>query len=57
MVSNEWKDYIADSRQHVLSQLDKYGIPDGWRKSIIPRLVDELVDVLGSHVDDFVISD
>ena len=56
MVSNEWKDYIADSRHHVLSQLDKYGIPDGWRKSIIPRLVDELVDVLGSHVDDFIIS-
>lgn len=57
MVSNEWKDYIADSRHHVLSQLDKYGIPDGWHKSIIPRLVDELVDVLGSHVDDFIISD
>lgn len=57
MVSNERKDYIADSRQHVLSQFNKYGIPDGWRKSIIPMLVDELVDVLGSHVDDFVISD
>lgn len=57
MVSNEWKDYIADSRQHVLSQFNKYGIPDGWRKSVVPKLVDELVDVLGSHVDDFVISD
>lgn len=57
MVSNEWKDYIADSRQHVLSQFNKYSIPDGWRKSVVPKLVDELVDVLGSHVDDFVISD
>ena len=57
VVSNEWKDYIADSRQHVLSQFNKYGIPDGWRKSVVPKLVDELVDVLGSHVDDFVISD
>ena len=57
VVSNEWKDYIADSRQHVLSQFNKYSIPDGWRKSVVPKLVDELVDVLGSHVDDFVISD
>lgn len=57
VVSNELKDYIADSRQHVLSQFNKYGIPDGWRKSVVPKLVDELVDVLGSHVDDFVISD
>lgn len=57
MVSNERKDYIADSRQHVLSQFNKYGIPDGWRKSVVPKLVDELVDVLGPHVDDFVISD
>ena len=43
MVSNEWKDYIADSRQHVLSQFNKYGIPDGWRKSVVPKLVDDFV--------------
>lgn len=57
IVSSELKDYIADSRQHIVSQFDKYSIPDGWRKSVVPKLVDELVDVLGSHVDDFVISD
>ena len=57
VVSNELKDYIANSKQHILSQFNKYSIPDGWRKSIVPRLVNELVDVLGSHVDDFVISD
>ena len=55
IVSSELKDYIADSRQHIVSQFNKYSIPDGWRKSVVPKLVDELVDVLGSHVDDFVI--
>ena len=56
-MSNEWKDYIADSKQHILSQFNKYSIPDGWRKSIVPRLVNELVDVLGSHINDFIILD
>lgn len=56
-MSSELKDYIADSRQHIVSQFNKYSIPDGWRKSVVPKLVDELVDVLRSHVDDFVISD
>lgn len=57
VVSSELKDYITDSRQHIISQFDKYSIPDGWCKSVVPKLIDELVDVLGSYADNFVISD
>lgn len=54
-MSNEQKDYIATNKQIILSQLEC--LPEGWRKTIIQNMVDELVDALGSHVDDFYVED
>lgn len=50
-MSNEYKDYEFEKRQHILSQLTN--LPDGWYKSLVPNLIEELVDVLGPYVFEF----
>ena len=53
-MSNEFKDYEYEKRQHILNQLDNDGgLPEGWYKTVIPNMVDELVDVLGPYVFEF----
>ena len=39
------------AKDHILSQLEL--LPRGWYVKLIPNMVDELVRVLGPHVEDF----
>lgn len=40
-----------NSKQRIMSQLEL--LPRGWYIELIPNMVDELVNVLGTHVEDF----
>lgn len=50
-MSNEFKDYEWEKRQHIFSQISN--LPDGWYKSVVPNLVNDLINVLGPYVFDF----
>lgn len=53
-MSNEFKDYEYEKKQHILSQLDRDGgLPEGWYKNVVPNMVNELVNVLGPYIFDF----
>ena len=53
-MSNEWKDYQHDIRSdfanNFVSAID--GIPDGWIKSFMPQLRDELFKACGAYADE-----
>lgn len=53
-MSNGWKDYQRDLRAdfeyNFESALD--GIPNGWMKSFMPQLRDELFNALGAYADE-----
>ena len=44
-------DYEWEKRQHILSQLTN--LPDGWYKTLVPNLVEDLVKVLGPYALEF----
>lgn len=53
-MSNEYKDWKADMREifdEKVKELDP--LYDGWVNSFIPKLKDELFDLLGSYVEQF----
>ena len=53
-MSNEFKDYEYEKKQHILSQLDRDGgLPEGWYKNVVPNMIDELINVLGPYVFEF----
>lgn len=53
-MSNGWKDYQRDLRvdfeDNFVSAID--GIPDGWLKSFMPQLRDELFEACGAYADE-----
>lgn len=53
-MSNEWKDYQHDLREdfanNFVDAID--GIPDGWIKSFMPQLRDELFKACGAYADE-----
>lgn len=53
-MSNEYKDYMDDLRVDFDEKMDElYDLPDGWVNSFVPKLKEELFDLLGSYADDF----
>ena len=55
-MSNEYKDWKADLRQIFEEKVkDLDFLYDGWVNSFIPQLKDELFDILGSYVEQFVV--
>ena len=53
-MSNEWKDYQRDLRADFEYNFDAAidGVPDGWMKSFMPQLRDELFNALGAYADE-----
>ena len=52
-MSNEWKDYQRDLRADFEHNFEcALEIPDGWIKSFIPQLKDELFEALGAYADE-----
>ena len=55
-MSNEYKDWIADLRQIFEEKVkDLNFLYDGWVNSFIPQLKDELFELLGSYVEQFIV--
>jgi hypothetical protein len=53
-MSNEYKDYINDLRVIFNDKMwEVYFLYEGWQKTFVPQMMDELFDVLGSYVEDF----
>lgn len=52
-MSNGWKDYQRDLRADFEHNFEcSLEIPDGWEKSFIPQLKDELFNALGAYADE-----
>ena len=52
-MSDGWKDYQRDLRADFEYNFDcSLEIPDGWEKSFIPKLKDELFEALGAYADE-----
>lgn len=53
-MSNEWKDYQRDLRadfeHNFVAAIDS--IPNGWMKSFMPHLRDELCEACGAYADE-----
>lgn len=55
-MSNEYKDWKADIRQIFEKKVrDLDFLYDGWVNSFVPQLKDELFELLGSYVEQFVV--
>lgn len=55
-MSNEYKDYIKDLREQFDANTEEFGnLPEGWVKSFVPKMKDELFNALGSYAEDFYI--
>ena len=55
-MSNEYKDWKADLRQIFEEKVrDLDFLYDGWVNSFVPQLKDELFELLGSYVEQFVV--
>lgn len=55
-MSNEWKDYQSDMRDIFNDKMYEVNfLYDGWQKSFVPQMMDELFGVLGSYVEDFIV--
>jgi hypothetical protein len=55
-MSNEYKDWKADLRQIFEEKVrDLDFLYDGWANSFVPQLKDELFELLGSYVEQFVV--
>ena len=53
-MSNEWKDYREDRLRLLLTKMHEVGdLYEGWRKTFVPDMIDELCDALGPYVEDF----
>lgn len=53
-MSNGWKDYLWDLRQNFDDNVEcfDYDLPFGWVKSFVPKMKDELFDLLGPYAGD-----
>lgn len=55
-MSNEYKDHIADLRATFNEKMWEIEfLYDGWLKTFVPQMMDELFDALGSYVEDFTV--
>ena len=55
-MSNEYKDWKADLRQIFEEKVrDLDFLYDGWVSTFVPRLKDDLFNLLGSYVEQFVV--
>lgn len=55
-MSNEYKDWKADLRQIFEEKVrDLDFLYDGWVNSFVPQLKDELFDLLGAYVEQFIV--
>ena len=55
-MSNEYKDWKAELRQIFEEKVrDLNFLYDGWVNSFVPQLKDELFELLGSYVEQFVV--
>ena len=53
-MSNEYKDHMADLRATFNEKMWEIEfLYDGWLKTFVPQMMDELFDALGSYVEDF----
>ena len=53
-MSNEWKDYQNDLRATFNEKMYEVNfLYDGWQKTFVPQMIDELFNALGSYVEDF----
>jgi hypothetical protein len=55
-MSNEYKDYMNDLREQFdVNTEELNNLPEGWVKSFVPQMKDELFDALGCYAEDFYI--
>ena len=55
-MSNEYKDWFYDIMTTLNAKMyDADLLPDGWTKTFIPKMKEELAKVLGDYVYDFVV--
>ena len=55
-MSNEMKDYMNDLREQFNTNTDELNtLPEGWVKSFVPQLKNELFNTLGCYAEDFYI--
>ena len=55
-MSNEWKDYQRDLREQFdINTQELNNLPEGWVKSFVPQMKDELFNAIGSYAGDFYI--
>ena len=55
-MSNEYKDWFYDIMTALNAKMyDADLLPDGWTKTFIPKMKEELTKVLGDYVYDFVV--
>lgn len=53
-MSNEYKDYKRDLLVTLLAKMHEVSdLYEGWRKTFVPDMIDELCDALGPYVEDF----
>ena len=55
-MSNEYKDWKADLRETFEEKVNDFNfLYDGWVNSFIPQIKDELFELLGSYVEQFIV--
>lgn len=57
-MSNEYRDWLLDQHEQFnanVSDLDL--LPTGWTKTFVPKMKEELFNMLGPYVEDFIILD
>ena len=53
-MSNEYKDWFCDVMTELNTRMREADfLPEGWTNTFIPKMKQELADVLGSYVYDF----
>ena len=53
-MSNEYKDYYEDLYCEFEDRVEALDfLPDGWVKSFVPKLKEELFDIIGSYTENF----
>lgn len=57
-ISNKYQDWEADLRTTFEEETVMFNLlPEGWVKTFVPQMKDQLFKALGSYVDDFVLLD
>ena len=57
-MSNAYKDYMRDLREEFDSKTELLNtLPEGWLKTLIPKMKEELFEVLGSCVENWCLLD